>query len=103
MDPQGLAAVKARGELRWGADAQGGAPYVFQDPMEPNRLIGFEVDLAEALAAKLGVRARPVLGPWDSLLELLARGDFDVALNGIEVAEEKKRVCVLSRPYYAAA
>jgi polar amino acid transport system substrate-binding protein len=95
--------VKARGELLWGADAQGGAPYVFQDPMDPNRLIGFEVDLAEAIAGKLGVRARPVLGPWDSLLELLARGDFDVALNGIEVAEEKKRVCDLSRPYYAAA
>jgi polar amino acid transport system substrate-binding protein len=101
--PRGLAAVKARGELLWGADAQGGAPYVFQDPMEPNRLIGFEVDLAEVLAGKLGVRARPVLGPWDSLLELLARGDFDVALNGIEVAEEKKRVCDLSRPYYVAA
>lgn len=74
-EPLGLAAVRARGELRWGADAQGGAPSVFQDPMDPNRLIGFEVDLAEALAAKLGVRARPVLGPWDSLLELLARGD----------------------------
>ncbi|HEX5746181.1 MAG TPA: ABC transporter permease subunit [Archangium sp.] len=62
-EPQGLAAVRARGELLWGADAQGGAPYVFQDPMDPNRLVGFEVDLAEALAAKLGVRARPVLGP----------------------------------------
>ena len=59
--------MRARGELWWGADAQGGAPYVFQDPMDPNRLIGFEVDLADALAAKLGVRARPVLGPWDSL------------------------------------
>ena len=45
-------------ELRWGADAQGGAPYVFQDPMDPNHLIGFEVDLAEALAAELGVTAR---------------------------------------------
>ncbi len=44
-----------------------------------------------------------MLGPWDSLLELLARGDFDVALNGIEVAEEKKRVCELTRPHYAAA
>lgn len=102
-EPRGLAAVKARGELSWGADAQGGAPYVFQDPMEPNRLIGFEVDLADALARKLGVRARPVQGAWDTLLELLARGDFDIALNGIEVAEEKKRVCELTRPYYVAA
>jgi polar amino acid transport system substrate-binding protein len=98
-----LAAVRARGELRWGADAQGGAPYVFQDPMDPTHLVGFEVDLAEALAKKLGVRARPVQGQWDSLLDLLARGDFDIAMNGLEVAEEKRRVVDLSRPYYATA
>ncbi|MBS2028866.1 MAG: ABC transporter permease subunit [Deltaproteobacteria bacterium] len=97
-----LAEVRAHKELRWGNDSQGGAPYVFQDPMDPNHLIGFEVDLADALAKKLGARARPIQGQWDKLLELLARGDFDVALNGIEVADEKKRVALLSRPYYAA-
>ncbi len=102
-EPGSLEQLRARGELRWGADAQGGAPYVFQDPMDPNHLIGFEVDLADALAKKLGVRARPVQGQWDQLLELLARGDFDVALNGIEVAAEKTRVCELTRPYYVAA
>ena len=89
-------------ELRWGVDSQGGAPYAFQNPMDPNHLIGFEVELADALAARLGTRARPVLGQWESLLELLARGDFDVALNGIEVSDEKKRVCQLSHPYYVA-
>jgi polar amino acid transport system substrate-binding protein len=88
--------------LRWGGDAQGGAPYVFQDPMDPNHLIGFEVDLATALGERLGVRARPVQGQWENLLDLLNRGDFDVALNGIEVADEKLRVCALSRPYYVA-
>lgn len=98
-----LARVRTAGELRWGADAQGGAPYVFQDPTDPNHLIGFEVDLADALARELGVRARPIQGHWETLLALLARGDFDVALNGIEVAPEKERVCRLSRPYYAAA
>src|SRR5262249_13685536 len=101
--PDTLSGVRARRELRWGADAQGGAPYVFQDPMDPSHLVGFEVDLAEALAKKLAARARPVQGQWDSLLDLLARGDFDVALNGIELAEEKRRVAELSRPYYAAA
>jgi polar amino acid transport system substrate-binding protein len=89
--------------LRWGADAQGGAPYVFQDPMEPNRLVGFEVELAALLAERLGQRPAPVPGPWDRLLDLLARGDVDVVINGIEVAEEKKRVVALSRPYFAAA
>jgi polar amino acid transport system substrate-binding protein len=98
-----LAAVKERGVLLWGADAQGGAPYVFQDPRDPNHLVGFEVDVADAIAAKLGVKAKPVQGQWDALLELLARGDFDIALNGIEVTDEKKRVCELSHPYYVAA
>lgn len=97
-----LTRIRAAGELRWGADAQGGAPYVFQDPMDPNHLIGFEVDLATALAAELGVKARPVQGQWDMLLDLLARDDFDVALNGIEVADEKGRVAALTRPYYVA-
>lgn len=100
-----LAAVLAAtptAELKWGADAQGGAPYVFQDPMDPNRLIGFEVDLAGELAKKMGREPRPIHGAWDKLLELLGRGDFDIALNGIEVAEEKKRVALLSRPYFEA-
>lgn len=98
-----VASAESGKTLRWGADAQGGAPYVFQDPMDPNRLTGFEVELASLLAARLGLTARPVPGPWDKLLELLARGDFDVALNGIEVADEKRRVALLSRPYFAAA
>lgn len=101
--PGAMRAIHDKGEMRWGGDSQGGAPYVFQDPMDPNHLIGFEVDLAEALAKRLSARARPVQGQWDGLLDLLARGDFEVALNGIEIADEKRRICELSRPYYAAA
>jgi polar amino acid transport system substrate-binding protein len=47
--------IKQRGVLLWGADAEGGAPYVYPDPQKPEQLIGFEYELAEALAAKLGV------------------------------------------------
>jgi polar amino acid transport system substrate-binding protein len=94
--------VRARGVLRWGADPQGGAPYVFQDPMDPNHLIGFEVELADALAARWGLRARAVPGAYDLLLDLLRRGDFEIALNGMERAEEKRRVVTLSRTYYRA-
>lgn len=106
QEPLGSAldVVLAKKELRWGGDAQGGAPYVFQDPMDPNHLIGFEVEIAEAIAKKIGagVRVRPVQGQWDKLLELVNRGDFDVVLNGIEVADEKHRVVELSKPYYVA-
>ena len=88
--------------LRWAADAQGGAPYVFQDPADPNRIIGFEVDFAEQLAKRLNLKARPVFGPWEKLLDLVTRQDADVAINGIEFAEEKRRIVGLSIPYFAA-
>ena len=36
--------------LRWGADAEGGAPFAFADPENPGRVIGYEVDIVQALA-----------------------------------------------------
>ena len=36
-------------ELVWAADAEGGAPYTFPDPRDPSHIIGFEVDLANAV------------------------------------------------------
>ena len=97
-----LAQIRERGELHWGADAHGGAPYVFQDARDPSRLVGFEVELADAVATKLGVRARMVQGPWDKLLDLVDRGDMDLALNGLEETEDKKQTNLLSKPYYLA-
>jgi polar amino acid transport system substrate-binding protein len=97
-----LAALQDKGELVWGADAQGGAPFVMVDPDAPERFIGFEVELADALARALGVGARLQQGAWANLLDMLSRGDIDVALNGIEVADDKVGVCLLSRPYFAA-
>lgn len=98
-----LAEIRQRGELRWGADAEGGAPYVYPDPQHPERLIGFECDLAEALAAKLGVKARMVQNQWDQLIPALDRGNFDIILNGLEITTNNQQRVAMSRPYYVYA
>jgi polar amino acid transport system substrate-binding protein len=98
-----LERIRQQGVLKWGADAEGGAPYVFPDPQRPERLIGFEVDLAEALAAKLGVKASMVQNQWDGLVPALRRGNFDIILNGLEITAEHRRQIAMSRPYYAYA
>lgn len=94
-----LEKIRARGELLWGADIQGGAPYAFETPQ--GEVIGFEVDLANIVAADLGVRARVVQNDWSTLIPSLERGTFDIALNGLEVTPERARRVALSRPYYA--
>jgi polar amino acid transport system substrate-binding protein len=97
------AEIKRRGVLLWGADAEGGAPYVYPDPEKPERLIGFEYDLAEALAARLGVRATMVQNQWDQLIPALERGNFDIVLNGLELTAENQRMISMSQPYYVYA
>src|SRR5439155_14277195 len=87
----------------WGADAEGGAPYVFADPANPARLTGFEFELAEAVAAKLGVRAEMVQNSWEGLVPALQRGNFDIILNGLEITDEHLAQLAMSRPYYAYA
>lgn len=92
-----------RGEerpLRWAADAEGGAPYIFQDPADPSKVIGFEVDLVEALQQRLGRPIQWVQYDFMSLVAGLQRGDFDFAMNGLEVTPDRARVLRFSRPYY---
>jgi len=86
--------------LRWGGDSSGGAPFVFQDPKNPAKTVGFEADLAEALAAELGLKPEFVQNQWDSLVPGLKRGNYDVVINGLEITEDRKAEVEFSDPYY---
>jgi polar amino acid transport system substrate-binding protein len=96
-----LARLRARGTLRWGADMQGGEPYAFQDPQNASHLLGFEVEIADALARRLGVRAEFVQNDWQTLIPSLERGDFDIVMNGLEVTAARSGRVAFTRPYYA--
>jgi polar amino acid transport system substrate-binding protein len=92
--------IIARGELVWGGDIQGGEPYVFEDPKDPKKLVGFEVEIADALAPPGGVRARFSQGDWSNLVPALERGDFDIAMNGLEDTRARRDRILLSKPYF---
>jgi polar amino acid transport system substrate-binding protein len=83
--------------LVWAADADGGVPYVFH---YGGKLVGFEKDLADALSRELG---RPIIFRqynFDSLILGLRRGDFDLAMNGLEITPDKQKLVRFTRPYY---
>ena len=76
-----LAKIQKRGQITWGADLQGGEPYLWLD--DSGRLVGFEVDVMDAVARRLGVKAKMTHYNWVNLVPLLKRGDFDVVCNGL--------------------
>jgi polar amino acid transport system substrate-binding protein len=90
----------AKKPLRWGADPDGGVPYVFQDPDDPGKTIGFEMDLARALAKELGRDITFVKRSFESLFSDLDRGDIDIAMNGLEIVPERLKQYHFTKPYY---
>ncbi|WP_298617999.1 ABC transporter substrate-binding protein [uncultured Thermosynechococcus sp.] len=86
------------GTLAWGAEQ--GPPYVFFDPAKPDRLLGFEAEIATAIAQLMGVQASLILGLYDQLPVMLAANQIDFILNGWEVTAERQKTQLFSQPYY---
>jgi len=92
--------AQAQQRLRWGADPSGGAPYVFNDPNHPDQYIGYEKEIADALAAAMGRQAEFVPSDWETLVSALQRKSFDVIINGLEPTADRQRQIEFSKPYY---
>jgi His/Glu/Gln/Arg/opine family amino acid ABC transporter permease subunit len=86
--------------LRWGADPSGGAPYVFTDPANPDRYVGYEKEMVDVLAAAMGRRPELVPTDWETIVSSLQRGTFDVVINGLEPTADRKQQILFSKPYY---
>lgn len=94
-------AVRAQPQiLRWGGDAEGGAPFVEADPRDPAALQGFDVEIAALIARALGRTPRFVQILFTDLDQAVRRGDFDIGLSGIEDTPARRASVAASIPYY---
>jgi polar amino acid transport system substrate-binding protein len=95
-----LSSVAAKAELllRWAADPNSNAPYAFYS--KGKDLIGFESEIINAVATRLGRRAEFVENDWNGLIPGLQRGLYDCVIAGIEITPDKAEQVTLSVPYY---
>lgn len=100
VTPIGNAGLKSPGVLQWGADFVDGAPYVFKDPKNPANLIGFEVEIMQAVANLMSVTQRQVEVCYGQLDQAVAANQFDFVFNGWEITDQRKKVQLFSDPYY---
>jgi polar amino acid transport system substrate-binding protein len=92
--------VDAQQPLRWGGDAEGGAPFVEADPGDAQKLVGFDVEVAELIARELGRQPQFVQVAYTSLDQSAVRGDFDIGLSGIEDTPARRAAVAATIPYY---
>ncbi len=82
-----LVDVKAKGELVVGTEGTY-APFTFHD--STGKLAGFDVEIAEEVAKRLGVKATFVEAPWDALFAGLDSKRTDVIFNEVGIKPERQ-------------
>jgi ABC-type amino acid transport substrate-binding protein/tRNA A-37 threonylcarbamoyl transferase component Bud32 len=84
-----LARVIAAGKLRIATDPTY-PPMAFR---QDGNLVGFDIDLGQRLAERLGVQAEfvPVTWVWQDLMKRLEARDFDVLLSSVTITEDRQK------------
>lgn len=91
-----LKTIQDRGELIVAMEGTW-APWTYHD--ESGELVGYDVEVAKAIAKKLGVTATFVEGEFDGLLAGVDGGRYDMVVNGVTVDEERSEKYDFSQPY----
>ncbi len=74
------------------------SPWTYHDE-KTNELTGFDVELGNAIAEKLGVTADFQETTWDAILSGVESGRFDIACNGVGYTDERAESYNFSAPY----
>ena len=86
--------------LRWAGDPEGGAPFVEADPSHPDRVTGFDVEIAGLLAAGVGRTPQFQNVTFRSIDQSITRGDADIGMSGIEDTPARRATMAVTIPYY---
>ena len=95
--PSKLEEIRERGVLKVGT-AGDYQPMSYLDP-ETGSYVGFDAELAEDLAASLGVEVEYVKTSWPTLMDDTLTGKFDLAICGITVTDARKEQALMSDGY----
>lgn len=91
-----LARILERGEIVFATEGAW-SPWTYHD--ESGELVGFDVEVAKAVAEKLGVAARFEEVPWEGIFAGIDAGRYDMAANGVEYTDERAEKYDFSVPY----
>jgi len=96
-----LTTVKQRGTLIVGME---GTYPPFNSRNSAGELEGFDVDVAKAVAGKLGVKTQFITTEWSGIIAGLQAGKFDVIVNQVTITPKRQEMLDFSKPYtYSAA
>lgn len=91
-----LSQIQQKGEIVIATEGTW-SPWTYHD--ENDTLVGFDVEVAQHIADKLGVKATFVEAEWDSIFAGIDAGRYDIAANGVEITDERAEKYDFTQPY----
>ncbi len=92
--------VESSGVLRIGTDATY-SPFEFMDT-ESESLVGYDIDLMDALCAELGVTPDFMVVPFEGVIAGLNAEKYDCIISAMTITDGRKQSIAFSDPYYSA-
>ncbi len=74
----------------------------FESQNEKGEIVGFDIDVVKAAAAKAGVEVKFVNTPWEGIFNALGQGDRDMVVSAVTITDERKQTMDFSTPYFDA-
>lgn len=91
-----LEQIKADGVIKVGTEGTY-APFTFHD--DQGKLTGFDVEIAEEVAKRLGVKAEFIETKWDGMFAGLDAKRFDMVANEVTIRPDRVEKYDFSSPY----
>ena len=74
----------------------------FESQNAAGEIVGFDIDVVNAIAAKANLRVKFVNTPWEGIFNALSQGDRDALVSSITITDERKQTMDFTEPYFDA-
>jgi polar amino acid transport system substrate-binding protein len=75
----------------------------FESQNERGEIVGFDIDVVNAIAKQAGFEVKFVNTPWEGIFNALAQGDRDMIVSAVTITDERRQTMDFSDPYFDAA
>ncbi|WP_047390772.1 basic amino acid ABC transporter substrate-binding protein [Chitinibacter sp. ZOR0017] len=74
----------------------------FESQNEKKEIVGFDIEVLKAIAAKGGFQVKFINTPWEGIFASLNNGDRDIVISAVTITPERKQTMDFSEPYFEA-
>jgi polar amino acid transport system substrate-binding protein len=74
----------------------------FESQNDKAEIVGFDIEIVQAVARKAGIEVKFVNTPWEGIFNALAQGDRDLVVSAVTITAERRQTLDFSEPYFDA-